>query len=132
LRFDSQRVNDLTNIQYQVVNYWQQKSALPANLDALEDPLYGTRIPTDPETKEAYEYTVKGTTTFELCANFDLAWEDTKGRGEYGYGGGYGIRDMAYPYYFPENENWKHEAGRSCFERTIDPEKYPPFPKPLI
>ena len=29
------------------------------------------------------------------------------------------------------NESWDHEAGRVCFERTIDKDLYPPYPKPL-
>ncbi|MEK7140208.1 MAG: hypothetical protein AAB815_00315, partial [Patescibacteria group bacterium] len=35
---------------------------------------------------------------------------------------------MSYPY--PSggtNESWAHEAGRTCFERTIDKDIYPPF-----
>src|SRR3989338_1790528 len=31
-RYDSQKVSDLQNIQWQVVNYWQQKEKLPATL----------------------------------------------------------------------------------------------------
>ena len=23
---------------------------------------------------------------------------------------------------------WNHEAGQKCFERTIDPKNYPPYP----
>jgi hypothetical protein len=30
----------------------------------------------------------------------------------------------------PQNDVWAHDAGRSCFKRTIDPVFYPPFPKP--
>jgi hypothetical protein len=29
------------------------------------------------------------------------------------------------------DENWQHEAGATCFTRTIDPERYPVFEKPL-
>lgn len=131
LRFDNQRISDLQNLQYQIVNNWQQKKKLPATLAELADPLYGTIVPTDPETKASYEYTVKTPLSFELCATFDLAYVDTKGRGEFGYGGGisYPARDMYYPY-MPDGENWKHEAGRSCFTRTIDPEKFPPYENP--
>src|SRR3990167_11554767 len=32
LRYDSQKVSDLQSIQWQVVNYWQQKGVLPATL----------------------------------------------------------------------------------------------------
>ena len=131
IRFDNQRTSDLQNIQWQVVNYWQQKEKLPAALADLNDPLYGSLIPTDPETKAAYEYSTKGPFSFELCSTFALAYEDTQGRGEFGYGrgGSYASIDMVYPS-MPGglDNNWKHEAGRTCFARTIDPEKYPKFP----
>lgn len=133
MRFDSQRVSDLQNIQWQIVNHWQQKGVLPANLEALKDPISGVVIPNDPETDMPYEYTMKGTTSFELCANFDLTSEDTQGRGEYGYGGGIAYRDMSVAYPAMDgNDNWKHEAGRVCFDRSIDPERYPVFKKEPI
>lgn len=130
LRFDNQRINDLTNIQYQIVNYWQQKGKLPVTLTDLNDPLYGSVIPMDPETKAAYEYSAKEKLSFEICSTFSLAFEDTQGRGEYGYGrgGSYAVMDMAYPSMLGGDNNWKHEAGRTCFTRTIDPEKYPKSP----
>lgn len=130
IRFDSQRMNDLQNIQWQIVSHWQQKQKLPATLVDLKDSISGNVIPNDPETAKPYEYAVKSATSFDICANFALKNEDTKGQGSY-YGGG---RDIAvsYPSYGgdPANENWKHEAGRTCFTRTIDPERYPPNPTP--
>ncbi len=129
LRFDNQRVNDLQNIQWQIVNYWQQKGSLPASLEVLNDSIAGSRIPLDPENKTAYEYSTSTKYKFELCSTFSLKYEDMKGKGEFG-GYGYGSSiDMAYPSVYPSigfvDENWKHEAGRVCFERTIDPERYP-------
>ena len=26
-------------------------------------------------------------------------------------------------------DNWQHDMGEVCFDRTIDPERYPPFSK---
>lgn len=124
IRFDSQRVSDLQNVQWQIVNYWQQKGKLPVNLEEVKDPISGAIIPLDPENKTPYEYSLKNPTTFELCAIFDLEQQDTKGRGEYGSYGGIAV-DMSYPMMMPENVNWKHTAGRVCFERVIDAEKYP-------
>ena len=127
LRFDAQRVSDLQSIQWQVVSYWQTKQKLPATLDDLKDPISGAIIPMDPETKVAYGYSTKGGLTFSLCADFARESQDTKGRGEF-YGGG-----MSYPMYdtsiaYPGisgDDNWKHAVGTTCFDRTIDPDKYP-------
>ncbi len=122
IRFDNQRVGDLQNIQWQVVGYYQQKNKLPGNLDALIDPISGTTIPNDPETELPYKYTVTNNTSFKICATFALPVQNIDGRGAY-YGGGYDVA-MSYPS-FGVDENWKHEAGEVCFDRKIDPEKYP-------
>jgi len=126
LRFDQQRVNDLSNIQWQIINHWQRVGKLPVSLSELTDPISGNIIPNDPETDAPYEYRAKASTTFELCANFGLPTRDDKGRGEYGRGG------ISYPtiiYPGDRDSNWNHQAGRTCFERKIDPERYPPTPK---
>ncbi|MDP3962572.1 MAG: DUF5671 domain-containing protein [bacterium] len=128
LRLDNQRVNDLSNIQWQVVNYWQQKGELPANLESLKDPISGQTIPADPENRSQYEYNLNGPMSFEMCATFAEKSQDNRNRG--GYSGGY---MMSYPVTDGmTNENWMHEAGHTCFERTIDPERYPiNKPKPV-
>lgn len=140
LRLDNRRVEDLQNIQSQVINFWQQKEKLPANLEELKNPLTGYSLPVEPEFEKGkkYEYVVKGPMTFELCATFSQPIP--KGWREYGEGGIYPTmpyyqKDMmgasSYPY--PGggvNESWEHEAGRTCFERTIDKDIYPPYPKP--
>jgi hypothetical protein len=133
LRQDVQRVNDLSNIQSQIISYWYSKAAIPNTLEELNDGLYGNVLPTDPDTKKSYVYTKTAATSFQLCADFARPTQDTKGRGEFGYGYGGGF-DMAVPSRvypgIPENDNWKHEAGNVCFTRTIDPERYQPVPRP--
>src|SRR3990167_4183747 len=71
LRYDSQKVSDLQNIQWQIVNYWQQKGVLPAALADLEDPISGFIAPVDPQTQAPYEYKRKNNLSFELCAEFN-------------------------------------------------------------
>lgn len=140
LRLDDRRVGDLQSIQYQVINHWQQKEELPKTLEELSNPLTGYSLPTPPqfEKGEKYEYNVKSKLTFELCATFALPIP--KGWQEYGDGRAYtafdmGIKEMAYPSMAPggygANESWDHQAGRTCFERTIDQDIYPPYPDPV-
>lgn len=121
LRFDEQRVGHLQTLQYGIVNDWQAKRELPASLSELEDPLIGFSVPVDPETGSAYEYRVLGELTFELCATFA---EDS-------LPGSSNVRLAPYfdPYSSSE-ETWSHGEGRTCFERTIDPDRYPETPKP--
>ncbi len=116
-RLDSERVSDLQSIQWRVVNYWQQKEALPGALEDLRDPLSGYTIPTDPETEEPYVYRTTDALTFELCATFALpSFENQNGL----------ERPVPVPMKNGPDENWQHPAGEHCFERTIDPELYPP------
>lgn len=114
-RLDADRVADLQNIQWQIVNYWQQKEALPDTLSDLEDPLSGFRVPTDPETGEAYTYTKTARLSFELCATFKTVLEESKASSVELYGF--------------DNSNWAHPIGEHCFDRTVDPELYPPVSK---
>lgn len=120
---DAIRVQDLQNIQWQVVNYWQQKEKLPRDLAELNDPISNNALPLDPKTKESYEYKTTGVRSFELCATFVTVG------GTSGYG-----RPIAKPVELmadgtPIEDSWQHGAERTCFDRTIDPERYPPFSK---
>lgn len=120
LQFDQQRTYDLQNIQYQVVNYWQRKQVLPTNLADLTDSISGYTAPNDPETNMPYEYIVKDATslTFQLCANFKLTSTANNPK-----------TPVPAMYYEGAPENWSHSAGRVCFDRVIDKQIYPPFPK---
>lgn len=115
-RFDDQKVSDLQNIQYQVTNYWQVKQKLPQNLQDLVDPLSGYTLPKDPQSGGDYGYRItKAPYSFEVCATFNA---DSKT----------GSTDSSVAqHYGADNTTWQHTAGQNCFERTIDPEKYPPF-----
>ena len=117
VRMDLERVNGLQSIQSSLINYWQTKDVLPENLSLLEDDLTGYRNPSDPETKQAYEYRATGKLSFELCATFETQFEVSQDTHqipvyyEFGYGD-------------PGFDIWFHEAGRFCFERTIDPDRF--------
>ncbi|HET8580998.1 MAG TPA: DUF5671 domain-containing protein [Candidatus Paceibacterota bacterium] len=115
-RLDADRVNDLQQIQYQVVQYWQSKGEMPQTLSALNDSISGFMAPTDPETSQPYGYSVEGPHSFELCATFD-AEAQANAADLSGLMAGYGSDLM--------QDTWWHGAGKTCFTRTIDPQLYP-------
>lgn len=120
LRQDQQRIDDLRNLQSQVTEYYRTTEKLPKTLDDLKDPLIGNYIQDDPETGEPYEYTPTGDLVFELCATFSLPLpefdEDKIDRSDWR------VRDLQ-----QTAADWAHEEGRTCFERTVDPERITPF-----
>lgn len=116
-RRDQERVSELSMLQNHISTYWQVKRTLPATLAEVNDETRGIRVPTDPDPTKMYTYEKVGELSFRLCADFELASMDDE-------------------VYF--EESWKHTAGRNCFQRTIDPDFYPPFdttrpigPKPI-
>ncbi len=108
-RFDEQKVYDLQDLQNRVINYWSRKGILPGKIDDLQDELLGFRLPVDPETGESYEYMVLGGLEFEFCATFNKSTESV-------FEGEVLPREKVLLY------SWEHDAGRVCFDRTIDPE----------
>lgn len=129
-RFDQQRLGHLSTIQWQVVSYWQTKGSLPKTLDDLNDDLSGFRVPVDPDTGKSYAYETRGSNAFSLCAVFFREG----GSGEKGKYPPFRAPMMmsAKPVPYPDggpfvSESWQHGAGRTCFERTIDPQRYKPY-----
>jgi len=110
MQFDQQKISDLQNIQSQIVNYYQRKSVLPNSISDLNDSISGFAEPTDPQTKASYEYVVNDAAnlSFKLCANFNKENQNSNES-----------------YYYGNNDKWNHQAGRVCFERTIDKQLYP-------
>ena len=118
IRLDQSRVSGLQTIQSSLVGYWRDKEALPESLAALEDDVIGYRNPADPESGEAYEYAVTGELSFQLCAVFTTASDDSDKGGD--------AVPMAYDFRYAGGENfdlWSHTSGRVCFDRTIDPDR---------
>lgn len=116
-RLDSQRLSDLQGLQNQIIYYWQGKGRLPAALSDMADPTRGVYIPTDPETKEQYSYSLNGDLAFTLCANFSASNADSAVQTKVAVPmGAYG-----------ENYSWTHGVGKVCFDRKIDPAFYKPI-----
>jgi hypothetical protein len=108
-RLDEQRLRDLqsiaSEIQSMVMNPHKQgelKEPLPKTLDEALQRARSARLnPRDPETGEPYRYTVKGETTYELCATFVRR------------------RDADFSVF------WNHPAGAHCFTISVlDPPPY--------
>ena len=120
-RFDEQRISDLQTLQNGIVNYWTQKEKLPQNLGELEDSISGFIVLKDPASDASYEYNVIDPLSFELCAAFKTSSKD------------FGLTSVGSKYSSMEpslyrgnvfQQNWEHEAERTCFTRTIDPDLY--------
>ena len=112
MKIDQQKVYDLQNIQSQIISYWSAKGSVPESLGDLKDSLAYYPIPLNSATGEPYEYTKKELNSFELCATFSTASLD-------GY-----TYSQSKPM-MGQNDNWQYSVGRTCFERTIDPQLYP-------
>lgn len=108
IRLDVQTVQDLSSVQYQIVDYWQQNGRLPATLDELGNDITGYRVPVAPDGRSSYEYVVKSNLSFALCATFA---EDTATTNYVASESMYGVRGVS---------NWSHTAGPVCFDRSID------------
>ena len=118
-RLDEQKVSDLQGIQSQIVTYWQQKAKLPSTLTDLNDSLSYYTVPIDPENGESYEYMATGAMSFKLCATFNDQSQNNLASGP--------TMPVAPGGYAAASDNWTHGAGRVCFDRTIDPQRYPPI-----
>ncbi len=116
-RLDDQRVQDLSSLQSQILSFYQQKQVLPGSLSQLADPTLYYNVPVDPQTGAAYEYRKTADLGFELCATFA---RETRNRV---------VTGMTVPesYGIKGDTNWQHDAGRTCFVRSIDPDFFPPI-----
>jgi len=126
-RLDAQKVSDLQNIQSQIISYYQAKQKLPGVIIDLNNSLLYGPVPVDSQTGESYIYKPSEGLSFSICATFN-----TKSRANQVLS--YETRTLA-PEAIPAGiksgikDNWQHDAGRVCFERTIDPAFYPPLNK---
>lgn len=116
-RFDERRVSDLGSIQAQVTYFYQQKRSLPEDLAQLNNATLAKSVPVDPVTGASYEYRKINDLSFELCATFE---RPSLGQNNW----------VSMPTPYGQTQiNWQHGVGRTCFNRTIDPDFYPPTNK---
>jgi hypothetical protein len=99
---DQRRTEDLQGITWKVDEFYRMHETLPTSFAEM----YGENVPEealphDPRTGSLYEYTVKATSTYELCATFETAWPT-------------GADTTPYMDY-----SWAHKEGRTCFSRVV-------------
>ncbi len=106
-KYDEQKVSDLENMNSQIMSYYYNKGSLPKSLEDMNSNYYIVKI--DSQTNKPYEYQKTGTTTYNLCAEFNKTSIDN------GYPNGVSF--------------WKHPAGQHCFSQTVNPDNiYPKIP----
>ena len=76
-RFDSQKVSDLQTIQYQIVNYYQQKRSAPYGPPTVGRSTQRVNSPKDPQGG-VYRYEKTANLSFKLCATFNAETQRTK------------------------------------------------------
>jgi hypothetical protein len=103
LRLDSARVRQLYMLDSMLVLRYATKKTMPSTLIEV-DPNSANRL--DPVSGQPFEYSVTGPGSFRLCATFDAASENMARSGLYE---------------FPSGAEWKHPAGRFCFDRPVKP-----------
>ncbi len=106
-KLDAEQVMDLQDMQWRIEDYYRSNESLPETVDAV----YVNDVPTAPDGREAYAYTVTGDMTYELCATFAMSSQGNTSE----------IRSVT-PLGLEKNYNWDYQAGRWCFEREIDGE----------
>jgi len=119
IRFDNERVNDLSNIQNSVAHFWQEFGKVPSSLSEM--PEYMSGLPKDPVTGVAYRYeTVSSGNSFKLCAIFS----EPSSAASSNY-------PKSVTQYTSAFYNWDHGSGEACFTRVINPVDFPPLQNPL-
>lgn len=109
IKYDNQKISDLQNLQWQIMNYWQTYGMIPEGW---------TNMMTDHQTQKPYEYKKTGDLNFELCAEFNHKSMMNQKQS-------LTLMQTEYPTKegVMRNDNWEHGVGKKCFEKIIDPNK---------
>lgn len=109
MRLDDQQVQNLMDMEWRINDHFNLTKTLPENVEML---YVGVEVPVAPEGRQAYEYNILDADTYELCATFAYASQQTGS-------------DVTRPAMTEQTEsmknpytNWDHTAGQTCFERT--------------
>ncbi len=110
-KYDAQKLNDLSSLNNEIINFYSNKRMLPSAIAEIESTNYYIAA-TDPQTHEPYEYKKLGDLTYNLCAEFNTATNEKD------------KNSLAYETYMYGTAPWVHPAGHYCFAQTINPEMY--------
>lgn len=110
LKYDEQKISNLTEINYQIENYWTEKSVLPDSLADLSGANEYFVAPTDPQNNSEYVYKKTGALSYEICATFNKASR--------------GLENEKNIPAVSKGTSWNHPAGDYCFKETINPSLY--------
>jgi type II secretory pathway pseudopilin PulG len=96
-RLDSLRINNLRTLTNMITNYRRTHDSVPNTLEQLDEPGGSSINPNlkDPVTGEPYEYHAKNSSSYEVCATFQISSSENP--------------EALYPKF------WSHERGRKCF-----------------
>lgn len=104
-RLDGRRVGDLIELTTAVNTFWTTHTRLPVSLDELlQDPRSTIRT-RDPLTDQPYAFRPLDARAYELCADFQRAWNEDRPGGV--------------------SRFWSHGPGRRCFHLEATPAKQP-------
>lgn len=103
-RHDYEVLNNFTQIDSTITNYYSEKKVLPENLDQLkgQTPYINAAALKDPKTGANYEYKKIGDKEYELCATFET---DNTLAGD--------TQDYAY------TDRWPHASGYQCLHQKV-------------
>ncbi len=118
-KYDSQKISDLQNINYQIQSYYQQHGSIPTDLSEVYDTTGGksSLVPVDAQSQQPYEYHLIGQSAkaYELCAEFNFASDAVRAP----------IASYAYDV---SMTTWNHDAGHYCFKLSIPLDQYRKLP----
>ena len=107
-KLDQQQISDLQDIQWRVEAFYQTNASFPANLETLYE---GLPVPTAPEGRDAYGYSITGADSFLLCATFANETPESERRSPKQVS----VAESSYL----QNQNWDHQADEHCFARRL-------------
>ncbi|HLC89898.1 MAG TPA: DUF5671 domain-containing protein [Patescibacteria group bacterium] len=99
--YDRTRISHLQEIRASTEDYYRIYGKLPENLEVISSK-YGYLQIKDPKTEKPYEYSVTGSDTYQLCAEFETSNKDEN-------------KDRFDAYY----SEFLYDLGRNCFDQKI-------------